>query len=64
MPILLVSGSEDPVGDYGRGVQTVNDSYMRAGCNVRLKLYDEYRHEILNDKCHVKVVADIADFIR
>ncbi|MBQ8196193.1 MAG: alpha/beta hydrolase [Oscillospiraceae bacterium] len=63
MPILLVSGSEDPVGDYGEGVKQVYESYKRAECDVKLHLYNEYRHEILNDKSYEKVVYDIVDFI-
>lgn len=62
-PILLLSGSEDPVGDYGAGVNTVYDGLIACGANVRMKLYEGYRHEILNDKCHGEVVEDIKKFI-
>ena len=62
-PILLVSGSEDPVGDHGKGVKAVYDKLKASGADVRIKLYKGYRHEILNDACHDEVVKDIADFI-
>lgn len=63
LPILLMSGSDDPVGDYGKGVQEVYDRLKRNGKNVRMKLYQNCRHEILNDVCHDEVVQDILLFI-
>jgi len=62
-PILLTSGAEDPVGDYGAGVRKVCDLLKAQGANVRMKLYDGYRHEILNDGCRDQVIADIKAFI-
>ncbi len=62
-PILLIAGAEDPVGDHGKGVKAVYDKLKASGANVKLKLYEGYRHEILNDACHDEVVADIARFI-
>ncbi len=63
IPIFLVSGSMDPVGDYGKGVQTVFENYKERDCCVSITLYEEYRHEILNDKSHDKVVTDIVQFV-
>ena len=62
MPILLVSGSDDPVGDYGKGVEKVFHGLQSAGKDVRMKLYQGYRHEILNDVCRDEVTADILAF--
>lgn len=63
MPVLLVSGEDDPVGDYGRGVTEVYDKLRSAGCDVNLKLYKNCRHEILNDSCREETVKDILEFI-
>lgn len=49
LPILLISGDEDPVGDYGKGVVKVYDSLVRLGKNVKLKLCPGMRHEVLNE---------------
>lgn len=62
-PVLLVSGGEDPVGEYGAGVTKVYEALKAEGANVRMKLYDGYRHEILNDACRDEVIADIKAFI-
>jgi len=64
LPTLIVSGSDDPVGDYGKGVSTVYEKLKGAGCNVRMKLYENCRHEILNETCREEVTKDILDFIK
>lgn len=64
LPIFLVSGTDDPVGNYGKGVTAVYKQLNRCGKNVKMKLYEGYRHEILNDVCHDEVVQDILDFIQ
>ena len=64
LPVLLVSGRDDPVGDFGTGVETVCSRLQKAGHPVTCRLYDGYRHEILNDACHDRVVADILDFLQ
>jgi alpha-beta hydrolase superfamily lysophospholipase len=63
LPVLLVSGSDDPVGDFGKGVSAVRDRLQRAGHPVTCHLYRGFRHEILNDHCHDRVVHDIQDFL-
>ncbi len=50
LPVLFLSGEDDPVGNYGQGVKQVYQSFLRAGLeNVQIKLYPEDRHEILNE---------------
>lgn len=63
MPVLLVSGADDPVGNYGKGVTKVYEKLKKAGCNVQIKLYENCRHEILNDTCRDEVIRDIENFI-
>ena len=63
MPILLVSGEDDPVGDWGRGVEQVYRRLKKAGCSAEMKLYKNCRHEILNDDSYPEVAADIESFI-
>lgn len=64
MPILLVSGSEDPVGNYGKGVLEVANRYKAAGySSVGSKLYQGARHEILLDFTAQEVNRDILHFV-
>ena len=51
MPVLLLSGEEDPVGDAGKGVRLVEKSMKNAGIvNVTMKLYSGARHDILHEE--------------
>ena len=63
MPILLVSGADDPVGGFGNGVRAVYNKLKTSGATATLKLYEGCRHEILNDTCRDEVTGDILDFI-
>lgn len=63
LPILLVSGTDDPVGNYGKGVEAVYNNLRKADRDVQMKLYEGCRHEILNDTCHDEVVKDILAFV-
>ena len=63
LPILLVSGAEDPVGGYGKGVQAVQNALAENGKRSRMILYPAARHEILNDICVERVISDIFDFM-
>lgn len=64
LPVFLVSGTEDPVGNYGKGVDAVERIFRKAGLqNVTKKLYPEMRHEILNEFGRETVYADILSFI-
>lgn len=59
LPILLIAGENDPVGDYGKGVEKVRDLYTKAGVkDVTCRLYDA-RHEILNEAVKATVWDDI-----
>ncbi len=50
LPLFLVSGDDDPVGNMGKGVKKVYRQYKEAGISdVRLRLYPGARHEILNE---------------
>ncbi len=50
LPILLISGSADPVGNYGKGVFKVAEQLKEAGLeNVCVHIFEGLRHEILNE---------------
>lgn len=64
LPVLMVSGDADPVGGYGRGVRKAYDSLVRAGLvNIKLKMYEGGRHELLNETNRDEVMQDICDWI-
>lgn len=64
MPIFLISGSKDPVGDYGKGVKEVYKNLKKTGHkNVSMKLYEDARHEILNEINRDEVYKDIIEWL-
>lgn len=60
VPIYLIAGTEDPVGNYGEGPKQVAEQLKAAGVkNVELKLYPGMRHELLNELGKEQVYSDI-----
>jgi len=50
LPLLIISGSDDPVGGFTKGVKKVYKLYQEAGiADVTLKLVEGARHELLNE---------------
>lgn len=51
LPILLISGQDDPVGDGGKGVRTIYQRMKKNGMkNVTLKLFPGARHDLLHEE--------------
>lgn len=63
LPVYFVAGQDDPVGDYGKGVEKAAAKFKKAGVKeVSLTLYPDSRHEILNDDCKNQVSEDVLNF--
>ena len=64
LPIYFMSGAEDPVGDYGKGVETAYKAFCRAGLkDVMIRLYPGGRHEMLNEINRDQVKQDILNWL-
>lgn len=64
LPLFFVAGSDDPVGNYGKSVQKVYTQYRAAGIrDIRIKLYDKDRHEILNETDRKEVYSDLKNWL-
>ncbi|HHU55587.1 MAG TPA: alpha/beta hydrolase [Acholeplasmataceae bacterium] len=64
LPILIVSGDKDPVGEYGKGVIRLYNELKKSGAkNVEYKLYPEARHELLNETNKEEVYSDILNWL-
>lgn len=60
LPVFMVSGADDPVGDLGEGVKKVYHMFKEAGVDdLTYRLYETDRHEILNETDRDQVYADI-----
>ena len=64
LPILFISGTKDPVGDFGKGVRNVFDNYKAAGFDdVSMDLYPNARHELLNETNRLDIYLDILKWL-
>lgn len=65
LPLFLVSGADDPVGNMGKGVKAVYDKFRDAGIeDITWKLYENDRHEILNELDREQVYRDILAWLK
>ncbi len=64
LPMMIMSGTDDPVGDFGRGPAKVAERYKEIGMkDVQVKMYQDARHEILNEINYKEVYQDIFEWI-
>lgn len=64
LPIFLISGSLDPIGQQGVGVERLATRYREAGLKaVDVKLYANARHEIFNEINRREVFDDVIDWL-
>ena len=64
LPIFIVSGDKDPVGKMGKAVSKLYDMYKGIGIeNVQIKLYEQARHEIVNELNKADVYDDVSAWL-
>ncbi|WP_240666725.1 alpha/beta fold hydrolase [Longirhabdus pacifica] len=64
LPIFLFAGDQDPVGRNGAGVKKLYHMYQNLQIqSVDIKLYEEGRHEMLNETNREEVMQDIHDWL-
>lgn len=64
LPILILSGADDPVGQKGEGPVKTFQAFQAAGItDVTLDLFDGARHELQNETCKDEVTAEIVEWL-
>ncbi|MCD7838089.1 MAG: alpha/beta hydrolase [Clostridiales bacterium] len=64
LPVLLLSGADDPVGDFGKGVQKTKRFLERQGVKqVSINLYPGLRHDILHDAGCEDIHRQLIDWV-
>ncbi len=64
LPIFIIAGDKDPVGNFGKGILNLYNFYKSIGVvDVNYKLYKEGRHEILNEINKREVFQDVLNWI-
>lgn len=63
-PFLFISGQNDPIGDFGKGVtKTVENLKIDGFKDVEVEIYPEMRHEILNEEIREDILNQIDHWI-
>ena len=64
LPVIILSGEDDPVGEFGKGIKRLHRQFGEAGStDLVFKLYKNARHEILNDFGKQTVYEDIVSWL-
>lgn len=63
LPIYLISGEFDPVGDMGKGVLKIEKKLRETGHNVKTTLYPRIRHALVTEVNSDRVFEDICTFL-
>ena len=64
LPVFFIAGQEDPVGDYGKGVEACVQAFRSAGMTrVACTLYPQDRQDVLNELDRETVLADVTCWI-
>ncbi len=64
LPVLFISGADDPVGAYGRGVTRAATAFQKAGMkNVTEQLFPNARHELLREAQKGSVYAYVTNWM-
>lgn len=65
LPLLIASGSDDPLAGGGQLVELLAQRYRDAGLtDVTLKVYGGARHEIFNETNRDEVTADVVGWLQ
>ncbi|MDC1360800.1 lysophospholipase [Gammaproteobacteria bacterium] len=64
MPMLVFSGSEDPVGGMGKGTTELHNSLVESGCKSTLLLIQGARHETLNETDKMDTYQHVISFLK
>ena len=49
LPILLISGGKDPLGNFGKDIEKLDGIMKSEGLNITVRIYDDSRHELLHE---------------
>lgn len=64
LPVYIISGADDPVGELSQGVIRCYKAFMKAEMqDVSLKLYPGLRHEIMLETNRDEVMSDVLNWL-
>ena len=66
LPMFIISGTKDPVGSYSKDIKVVYGLYKNVAKldNVKYKLFEDARHELLNEINKEEVYNDVLNWLK
>lgn len=60
LPVLIIGGERDPATGGEKGLRALERKFQQVGLrDLRVKVYPDARHEVLNDTCRDEATADL-----
>lgn len=64
LPILMISGGDDVLGEYSEGTKRLAEAYEKAGIkDVTVKFYEKARHNLIQEINRKEVFNDVYNWI-
>ena len=64
LPVYIFAGDRDPVGNRGKGIVNLYENLKKVGISeVTYKLYENGRHEMLNEVNKAEVYNDVVSWL-
>ena len=63
-PVLVIAGDQDPAAAMGANATGLGEALVAAGVPVEVTLYEDARHELLNETNRDEVTSDIVAWLR
>jgi alpha-beta hydrolase superfamily lysophospholipase len=63
VPIMLISGENDAVGDYTKGVERLKEKYEKAGIKATTCFMTNMRHDVLHEESCSRIHSMILNFL-
>lgn len=65
LPVMVISGDADPLGEYGSGIPRVCEGLRKSGVkDVEMRLCETGRHELLNEPERAQIMEEIYGWIQ
>ena len=63
IPVLIISGSEDPVGEFKRGVISLYNFLKNFFTNIDIEIFEDERHEVFSGNKKREVYKSFKSFL-
>lgn len=64
LPVYIISGTHDPVGNMGKGVIKLANMWRKNGNTVHMQLYSDARHELFKETNYLEVFNDLRQWLQ